>query len=123
MSYGNRSIDPGATPTAPVAVVVIDGEEVQVVATAGATSWNTGRVTIADTATLIAAARSTRKILRIQNHSSVDVDLGPNGVVAGGGYRLFGSDGAEKELTHRAAVYGIVATGLTAVVSFEEEFD
>jgi hypothetical protein len=123
MSYVATNIDPGASPSVPVATVSEGGANLQVVKTAGAASATVGRVTITQTATLIAAANATRKVIRIQSHGMFDIDLGGSGVVAGAGFRLMGSDGAMVELTHKGAIYGIVATGLTTTISFVEESD
>jgi len=81
-----------------------------------------GQVTVAATATLIAAARPGRGAVTIVNHGTTNVFIGgdPN-VTALNGVKLVGVDGASITLSAQSAIYGITASG-SQIVSYVEAY-
>lgn len=95
-----------------------------VVTTGGVTTGNlaTNQVSVASTATLIAAARTTRADVTIVNGGTTDVYLGnSSSVTTATGILLIGVKGAAITLDVTSDVYGIVATG-SQTVSYAEEY-
>ncbi len=84
----------------------------------GASSFNAGQVSVTSTATLVHAATPTRTIMTVYNTGSVDFYAGPAGVTTGTGFLI--KAGASYDFKHNQAVYGITATGSTAVCFHEE---
>jgi len=87
-------------------------------AVAGAT-LTAGQVSVANTATQIVAANTSRYSIVIRNNGTATVFLGPaNTVTTANGHTL----GAGETITFStsSAIYGIVATGTNAV-SFMQE--
>lgn len=80
----------------------------------------TGQVTVAASATLVAAARSDRGSITIQNHSATDIfcDDASN-VTISNGFRIPGVSGASWTAPVTTAIYCIATAG-TATVSFTE---
>lgn len=79
----------------------------------------TAQTTVAATATLISAARSTRNSITITNHGTTDVFIGLAGVTTTTGILLQGVKGTSITLITTAAVYGIVAAATQVVSSVE----
>lgn len=79
----------------------------------------TGQVTVASTATQIAAERSARKGIVIINNGTSDVYIGTSGVTTSNGLLLLGVKGASIVMETTAAVYGIVASGTNDVTYME----
>lgn len=79
----------------------------------------TGKVTVATTVTLIAAARTGRKQLIIVNEGTTDVRIGNKAITSTTGVLLNGAKGAQLVLETGSDVYGIVGAG-TQAVSFIE---
>ncbi|HWE98701.1 MAG TPA: hypothetical protein VG248_02790 [Caulobacteraceae bacterium] len=75
----------------------------------------TAQVTVAATATLIAAARPDRQQITVVNGSTVKVYVGGSAVTTGTGVELYGAEGASLSLGYTGPIYGIVATGTEAV--------
>lgn len=82
-------------------------------------SFKTTQVTIAATATLIAAARPGRRKLKVVNLGTTAVYLGGSGVTTTTGLLLTGAVGAEREIETSEAVYGIVAAATQDVSAVE----
>jgi hypothetical protein len=77
-------------------------------------------VTVANTATLIAAADSDRKVLTVYNNSTtVTVWLGNSGATAGKGIPVL--PGGYAELKNTAAIYGITSASTASVSSAVEK--
>ena len=89
----------------------------------GGTTIATGQVTVTDSATQIAAARSGRRGLVIVNHGTTDVYVGLSGVTTATGVLLKGTAGASISIPTSAAVYGIVAAAGSQGVSYLEVYD
>lgn len=75
----------------------------------------TGQVSVAATATLIVAARTSGGAVTIINGGTVDVFLGGATVTTTTGVLLPGTKGASVTLPTQAAIYGIVGTGTEPV--------
>lgn len=88
---------------------------------AGLSTLATAQVSVAATATVIAAARTGRSQVTVTNLGTTDVFLGGSGVTTTTGILLTGTKGASVTLTFAGALYGIVATG-TQSVSVAETF-
>lgn len=82
-------------------------------------SFKTAQVTVADSATLIAAARPGRRKLRVINLGTTAVYLGGSAVATTTGILLTGAVGAEREIETSEAIYGVVASGTQAVSVIE----
>jgi hypothetical protein len=110
------------TPVGIANVQVTDSEGnplgVSVGAVAGA--FATGQASIADTATLIAAANANRLRLVIVMHGTTDVYVGASGLSTATGQLLKGVAGNQLVIKHNQAVYGIVASGSQTVSYLEE---
>jgi hypothetical protein len=87
----------------------------------GLTNLATGQVSVALTATQIAAARSARGAITIVNHGTNPVYIGTGSVTAATGILLPGVVGASITLLYGGQVAGI-ATGGVQTVSFLETF-
>ena len=87
----------------------------------GAGAMTTGQVSIANTATLIAAAASggTSLGVDVQNCNSVDLYVGGSGVTTATGYKIpaspYPGQCNSKSFPFSGAVYGIFATGTQTV--------
>lgn len=75
----------------------------------------TAQVSVASTATLVAAARAGRGAVIVTNLGAVAVYLGAAGVTTTTGTLLPGVVGASVTIPTSAAVYGVDATGTQAV--------
>lgn len=87
----------------------------------GQPNLNTNQVSVALTATQIAAARSARGAITIVNHGTNPVYIGTGSVTATTGILLPGVVGASITLPYNGQVSGI-ATGGAQTVSFLETF-
>lgn len=90
----------------------------------GAASFTLAQVSVASTATVIAAARTGvpgtgRVSVTITNTTTTAIYLGGSGVTTSTGTLLPGIVGASVTINTQAAVYGIVATGTAVVTEFE----
>lgn len=82
----------------------------------------TAQVSVTGSATLIAAARSTRvSVMVTQLASGTDIYIGASGVATNTGTLLPGIKGASITIPTTAAIYGIVASG-SANVSVIESY-
>lgn len=79
----------------------------------------TGQVVIGNTSTLIAAARTGRQSLTVENHGGVPVFLGSAGVTVSTGIFLSPAAGAQKTFDFSGALYGVTAAGNQTVSEFE----
>lgn len=123
----------GAAPTnPPISISGVDGsgnkQHLKVatdgtlqVAASTPTSIATGQVTVAATATLIAASRTGRKAITIIQEGATLVRLGGSSVSLVTGIPLPGTQYSSLTIEGGAAVYGIVASG-TQPVSYVETF-
>lgn len=90
---------------------------------AGSDDIATTQVSVGTSQIQLAPARSKRRAVTLQNHSStVAVAVGKTGVTAATGFRLPGFDGAAITVYTKVALFGITSSG-TATVSVLEEFD
>lgn len=90
------------------------------VSSAGSANLATGQVSVANTATLIAALRSGRQAITIVNTAATAVYLGNStGVTTSTGTLLPGIVGASVTMNTQSAIYGISATGSETVTEFE----
>lgn len=78
-------------------------------------SFKTAQVTVADSATLIAAARPGRRKITVTNHGATAAYLGAAGVTTATGTLLNGAAGAQVTIETSEAVYGVVAAATQAV--------
>lgn len=90
----------------------------------GTAAFAATQVSVANTATLLAAARTGapgtgRVDITIENFGTTDVFLGGSGVTTSTGMKLVGSPGAAITIPTTAAVYGIVATSTQTVSVLE----
>lgn len=81
----------------------------------------TAQVSVANTSTLIVAARAGRQDVTITNHGTLDVFLGATGVTTTIGMLLVGIKGGAITISGGAAVFGVVASS-TQTVSYLETF-
>jgi hypothetical protein len=88
----------------------------------GGNTIATAQVSIADSATQIVPARTSRRSVIIVNHGTTDVFLGNSGVTIANGLLLTGTPGVSIALQTTAAVYGIVAAG-TQTISYQEDYE
>jgi hypothetical protein len=89
----------------------------------GAGNVANNQISVATTATVIAAARATRRGVVVVNHGTTDVLLGgTNAVTTANGLKLKGTDGAAIYLPITTDLYGIVGSG-TQTVSYMEVYD
>lgn len=78
-------------------------------------SFYTSQVTVADSATLLAAVRRGRRKIKVVNLGTTAVYLGNSAVATTTGVLLTGAVGAEREIETNEAVYAVVASGTQAV--------
>lgn len=88
----------------------------------GAANWNPNQVDVTGTATLICAARATRRSVLVENLGTTDVYLGGSGVTTTSGFLLVGTKGGMFTVPFTGAVYGITGGG-TQRVAFSEVYD
>jgi hypothetical protein len=119
---------PPAGAAQPIGYVASDG--VNTVAVTAATPLPTtapasaaniapNQVSIATTATLIAAARPGRQTITVEQLGATAVYLGGAGVTTGTGAWLPGVAGSSITLNFSGALYGITASGSEAVAEYE----
>lgn len=86
----------------------------------GSTVFATAQVSVAATATLIAAGRNQRNSITVTNTTAVAIYLGnSSGVTTSTGTLLPGVIGASLTLPYDGAVYGISSTGSNTVTVAE----
>ncbi len=85
----------------------------------GNASIATSQVSVAATATLVAAARATRNAVTVTNLGAVDVFCGTAGVTTTTGTLLVGTKGAALTIPTIADVYCIVAAATQSVTVLE----
>lgn len=88
----------------------------------GGASMDTNQVSITTSATLIVAARTTRRSVTVTNLGTTAIYIGPSGVTTTTGSLLIGTAGAAISIPTTAAVYGIVSSG-TQSVSYIEVYN
>lgn len=88
----------------------------------GAANLATGQVTVATTATVIAATRATRRSITVVNGGGTAFYLGGSTVSTTTGVLVFGTIGAAITLNVTGTISGIVISG-TEPVSYFEEYD
>jgi hypothetical protein len=98
-----------------------DSVEVQRVDEQGGTAIASNQISIATTATQIAAARETRKRIALVNKGGRDVYIGAAGVTASTG-RLLAFGDPPMEILTTAAVFGIVDIG-SGSIHYVEVYD
>lgn len=79
----------------------------------------TAQVSVAATATLIAAARAGRRSITVEQLGTTAVYLGAAGVTTGIGVLLAATVGSSVTFNTTAAIYGITASGSQTVAEFE----
>ena len=89
------------------------------VASVASQAYATSQVSVANTATLLIASRSSRNAVIITNMGTTPVFTGGSGVTAGNGGYLAGVIGTSKVIPFNGAIYGIVSSG-SVNVSIEE---
>ncbi|HEY3332577.1 MAG TPA: hypothetical protein VGK19_21280 [Capsulimonadaceae bacterium] len=82
--------------------------------------FRTGRVSIADTATELVPSDSGRLMLHLTNSGGDAVYIGDETVTSETGYPVLGSSAIT--VSTRDAVYAITATGVSAAISYFEEY-
>ena len=87
----------------------------------GSNAFATNQVSVAATATVVAAARAGRKAITITNTGTTDVYVGGASVTTSNGTLLAGIKGASLTINTQAAVSAIVASG-TQTVSYVETY-
>ena len=94
-----------------------------IVSQQGSANWAPNQATVPSTANggIIAAARSTRQSITIQNLGTTIVWLGSQatGLTSSNGFQLPGVIGATVTIPTTAAVYGLAASGSQAVAILE----
>jgi hypothetical protein len=110
----------------PLPTAGVSGATATPVVGLGVANIATGQATVANTATLIVAARTGasgtgRKSVTIVNGSTTPVYVGASGVTTSTGILLPGTTGASLTLDTQAALYGIVASS-TEAVSYAETY-
>lgn len=118
-----QDTDPSTPPNATTVETEDQGGGVQrqVFKSGGGQNINTGQVSVANTATLIIAARTARMDALIVNSGTTDVFIGGSGVTTTTGTLLKGIPGAALAVNSKAAIYGVVASS-TQTVSFLEDY-
>lgn len=79
----------------------------------------TSQVSVAATATLIAALRSGRRSITVEQLGTTAVYLGGSGVTTANGVLLAGTVGSSVTMNFTGALYGITASGTQTVAEFE----
>jgi hypothetical protein len=77
------------------------------------------QVSVAATATLIAANRTGRTVVTVVNSGTTPIFLGPAGVTTSTGVQLPGVAGASIQIAFSGDLYGVVASGSQAVTGYE----
>jgi hypothetical protein len=80
---------------------------------------STAQVTVVTTATLVAASRSGRQTVTIENTGTTAFYVGGAGVTAATGFLVPGVLGASLTLSVTGAIYAITASGSAAVSEYE----
>jgi phenylpyruvate tautomerase PptA (4-oxalocrotonate tautomerase family) len=118
----NVSITPGQGALVGTDQRTISGSSVHVqrVDEQGATAIASAQVAVGTSATLLAAARDTRKaiLVFVDDAASGPVYVGGAGVTTGTGVKV--SAGHALEIATTAAVYGVVSSGSVTVYVLEE---
>lgn len=119
LSIAGLSSNGGGTTTANQGTPNAGGVNAWPVAIAAPANFTPAQVSVASTATLIAAQRTTRQLISIVNTTTTAIYIGGSGVTTTTGQLLPGVVGASITVPTTAALYGIVATGTATVTEAE----
>jgi hypothetical protein len=118
----NVAVTPGQGALVGTDLRTISGDPVHVqrVDEQGSTAVATAQVTVGTSATVLAAARETRKavLVAVDASASKPVYVGGVGVTTGTGVKLAAGEALEVRTT--AALYGVVSSGSVTVYVMEE---